>query len=136
LRQPGLPGTAESWEWIVVEHQVPFDGDVVAGGALAEGEHTVPMTVRDADGNLLATLGDVVVDVTRTPEGWVWDARIPGEVAPDLAEHLSAGRFAFKIRWTQRAVGPPPGGIPFGPVRDLGSSPLERRLDEDDADAS
>lgn len=81
----------------MVEHQVPFDGDVVAGGALAEGEHVVPMTVRDADGNLLATLGDVVVNVTRDEHGWVWDARIPGEVDPAVAEHLGGGRFSFEI---------------------------------------
>lgn len=79
------------------EREVPFEQDIEASGALAEGEHVVPMTVRDADGNLLATLGDVVVNVTRDERGWVWAARIPGLVDPDLAEHLSAGRFSFKI---------------------------------------
>lgn len=82
----------------MAEQQVPFDGDVVAGDArLPEGEHVVPMTVRDADGNLLATLGDVVVNVSRDEQGWVWDARLPGQIDPGLAEHLAAGRFAFRV---------------------------------------
>lgn len=79
------------------EREVPFEICDPALQSLGEGEHTVPMRVRDDDGNVIATLGDVTVNVTRNEHGWVWDARIPGEIDPGVAEHLGVGRFSFVI---------------------------------------
>jgi hypothetical protein len=76
---------------------VPFELADRAWDALGEGEHVVPMRVRDAAGQVVATLGDVVVNVTRDDQGWVWAATIPGEVDRSVADLLGEGRFSFVV---------------------------------------